>query len=176
MNVAILILAALFCFAIGLGLGLLRTPSPKRRLALIEKAIRRRRKGRVELRAAAYMSVFSERGVLAVVVADRGEAPEALADRLLRQAESAEAETKEQKEEGPSCARWEDGARTEIWRVFSWCYGDDHADRMCWLLDGYLRGVERSFASMHDADTHPHRPDPISLGERGPWDEEDEGQ
>lgn len=31
------------------------------------------------------------------------------------------------------------------------------------------------FASMHDADTHPHRPDPISLGERGPWDEENEG-
>jgi len=29
------------------------------------------------------------------------------------------------------------------------------------------------FASMHDADTRPHRPDPISLGERGPWDEED---
>jgi hypothetical protein len=34
----------------------------------------------------------------------------------------------------PPCAN-----RTELWRVFSWCVGDKHANRICWLLDLYCR-------------------------------------
>lgn len=29
------------------------------------------------------------------------------------------------------------GRRTELWRIFSYCAGDAHADRICKLLDAY---------------------------------------
>lgn len=36
-------------------------------------------------------------------------------------------------------ARYGMGQRTELWRLLSWCVGDAHADRLCWLLDLYCR-------------------------------------
>jgi hypothetical protein len=38
-----------------------------------------------------------------------------------------------------SVARYGEGGRTELWRIFSWCVGDSHADRICCMLDWYCR-------------------------------------
>lgn len=39
----------------------------------------------------------------------------------------------------------EPGCRSEFWRELSWRLGDEHTNRLCWLVDGYCRvfGVER---------------------------------
>lgn len=49
-----------------------------------------------------------------------------------------------------STAHFPDGIRTELWRIFSYCVGDSHADRLCTLLDAYcflFRVPPRSFWS-----------------------------
>jgi len=40
-------------------------------------------------------------------------------------------------------ARGPSGDRTDIWRTFSWYLGDEHADRLCRILDFYCRLVGR---------------------------------
>ena len=38
-----------------------------------------------------------------------------------------------------STGTFPNGEPTGLWQVFSWCVGDKHADRLCWLLDLYCR-------------------------------------
>lgn len=31
------------------------------------------------------------------------------------------------------------GSHTRLWLELSWCLGDEHADRICWMIDVYVR-------------------------------------
>ncbi len=31
------------------------------------------------------------------------------------------------------------GSRSDLWRHLSWCIGDTHANRICWVIDLYCR-------------------------------------
>lgn len=41
------------------------------------------------------------------------------------------------------------GNRSEFWRELSWRVGDQHAHRICWLVDGYCRLVGLSKSRFH---------------------------
>lgn len=38
-------------------------------------------------------------------------------------------------------AKGDAGNHTELWRVFSWCLGDKHADRLCYMVHLYCRAT-----------------------------------
>lgn len=150
-NLGLLLVGALALAVLAFGAGLLlSSPKAWRRHEAIRRAIARRLAGRndrlakVSRAVRLFVVTKDSTGASEVYIEDTGnQAIEVVAERATERLRMLESFDKRQAD-GETCARWEDGTRTEVWRTFAWNLGDEHADGACDAVDAYLFAVGQS--------------------------------
>lgn len=150
-NLGLLLVGVLALAVLAFGVGLLlSSPKAWRRHDAIRRAIARRLAGRddrlAKVSRAVRLFVIAKGSAEAseIFIEDTGnQAIEVVAERATERLRMLESFDKRQAD-GETCARWEDGTRTEVWRTFAWNLGDEHANGACDAVDAYLFSVGQS--------------------------------
>lgn len=155
-NLGLLLVGVLALAVLAFGVGLLlSSPKAWRRHEAIRRAVARRLTGRLDKlakvsRAVRLFVVTKNRaGAYEIFIEDTdNQAIEVIAGAAVERLRTLELFNK-RRTEGETCARWEDGTRTEVWRTFAWNLGDEHADGACDAVDAYLFSVGQSPKALH---------------------------
>ena len=130
-NLGLLLVGVLALAVLAFGVGLLlSSPKAWRRHDAIRRAIARRLVGRndklakVSRAVRLFVVTRGSVGASEIYIEDTGnQAIEVVAERATERLRMLESFDKRQAD-GETCARWEDGTRTEVWRTFAWNLGD----------------------------------------------------